>query len=147
MQKCDNICAVLIASSFDQSIRSWELRACASGSMFPRGMTECRALRVRSGFCTSCLQSEMILPHMPAQPELAKLDILGPGTAAARCHHDVVLLEIGRQRKARPDAGMCLARHHHEAVGAHALAVDAFGQRQGDVEHCIDELQTEIARG
>jgi hypothetical protein len=37
--------------------------------MFSRGLNERRALRVRSGFGTSCLQSEMILPHMPVQPD------------------------------------------------------------------------------
>jgi len=37
--------------------------------MFPRELGERRALRVRSGFGTSCLQSEMILPHMLVQPD------------------------------------------------------------------------------
>jgi hypothetical protein len=36
--------------------------------MSPRALYERRALRVRSGFGTSCLQREMILPHMLAQP-------------------------------------------------------------------------------
>jgi hypothetical protein len=57
----------LIPSS-DQLMRPGELRACASTLMLSRELNERRALRVRSGFGTSCLQSEMILPHMLAQP-------------------------------------------------------------------------------
>jgi hypothetical protein len=36
--------------------------------MFPRALYERGALRVRSGFGTSCLQSEIILPHIVVQP-------------------------------------------------------------------------------
>jgi hypothetical protein len=36
--------------------------------MVPRALDERRAPRVRSGFGTSCLQSEMILSHMLVQP-------------------------------------------------------------------------------
>jgi hypothetical protein len=68
MQKGDNAYGVQIASSFDQSMYPSELRARASSLMSPRALYERRALRTRSGFGTSCLQSEMILPHMPVQP-------------------------------------------------------------------------------
>jgi hypothetical protein len=69
MQKGDSACAVSIVSSSGQSMRTRELRACASSFMLPCELDAPRALRVRSGFSTSCLQSEMILPHMPAQPD------------------------------------------------------------------------------
>ena len=69
MQKGDKVCVVPVASSSDQSIRPGELRACASSLLCPRELCARRALRGRSGFSTSCLQSEMILPHMPAQPD------------------------------------------------------------------------------
>jgi hypothetical protein len=36
-------------------------------------LLERRALRNCSGFTTNCLQSEMILPHMPAQPDSLSL--------------------------------------------------------------------------
>jgi len=69
MQNCDSVWAALTASSSDQSIRPRELRVRASGSMLPRELIERRGLAVRSGFGTSCLQSEMILPHMLVQPD------------------------------------------------------------------------------
>ena len=64
-RKGDNVCVVLNRSSFDQSTRPGELRACASS----RGLYAGRVPGVRSGFGTSCLQSEMILPHISAQPD------------------------------------------------------------------------------
>jgi hypothetical protein len=52
------------------SIRPRNLCAQASRSIGSRGgLLERRVLRFRSGFSTSCLQSEMILPHMPVQPD------------------------------------------------------------------------------
>ena len=75
---------------------------------------------------------------MAALAVLAELDVLGARAAAARRHHDVLLGEVGRQGEARPHPGMGLAHGNHEAVGAHALAMDALRQRQGDIERGIE---------
>jgi hypothetical protein len=51
-------------------IRSVDATGSASGLrlMLSRELNDRRALRIAAGFGTNCLQSEMILPHMPVQP-------------------------------------------------------------------------------